>query len=149
MNPLVFYTGKIAGYIVWIYFILALAGLSDVKIYDHKLWTTISIFLLIMSSILICISLFDLGSSTRFGLPIDDTVLKMQGIYRFSRNPMYLGFYLLTLGAMVYMGNIWIIGLGVYSMVVYHQIVLNEEKFLESRFGQDYLDFKSRVKRYI
>ena len=149
MNPLIFYTGKIAGYVVWIYFMLSLSGLCDVKVYDHEFLSAFSIFLLIISSILILISIFYLGSSTRFGLPIDDTVLKMQGIYRFSRNPMYLGFYLLTLAAMIYTGNIWIIVFGIYSMIVYHLIILHEEKFLELRFGQDYFDFKNRVRRYL
>ena len=148
MNPMVFYSGKIAGYVVWIYFMLTLSGLSDIKSHNIEWINILSYFLLIVSVIIISISLFDLGMSTRFGLPTDETVLKTRGIYRFSRNPMYLGFYLLTIGGMIYIGKWWIILLGVYSIIVYHQIILNEERFLGERFGENYSEFKKRVRRY-
>ena len=45
----------------------------------------------------------------------------------------------------------WIIFLlpGLYSIIIYHFIILGEEKFLESRFGKDYIEYKQKVRRYI
>jgi protein-S-isoprenylcysteine O-methyltransferase Ste14 len=50
---------------------------------------------------------------------------------------------------MVYTFSLWTILPGLFSMVVYHLIVLGEEKFLAERFGDDYLKYKRSVRRYL
>ena len=84
----------------------------------------------------------------RVGLPKTETILKTKGIYKISRNPMYLGFDLLTIASMI--GNFsWMIGLlGIYSMIVYHFIIKGEELFLLERFGHQYNTYMSKVNRY-
>lgn len=62
---------------------------------------------------------------------------------------MYLGFNLLTISAMIYMLNLIIILFGVYSIVIYHFIIIGEEGFLEKRFGATYSNYKKSVRRYI
>ena len=66
-----------------------------------------------------------------------------------SRNPMYPGFNLVTLASMIYTSNLIVIGFGVFSIVTYHQIILEEEKFLTERFGEQYLAYKKTVHRYL
>ena len=90
-----------------------------------------------------------LGRSIRIGLPTEDTTLRTGGIYRFSRNPMYLGVHLVTLAAMLITLKWWVALPGLFSIAVYHLIVLGEEKFLEERFGKAYLDYKQHTRRYI
>jgi protein-S-isoprenylcysteine O-methyltransferase Ste14 len=98
--------------------------------------------------LLSAISLINLGASTRLGLPASQTSFKTHGIYRFSRNPMYLGFDLLTLGAIACNPHVVIAVMGLYSMIVYHLIILGEEKFLRQRFGDTYAEYADRVRRY-
>ncbi len=62
---------------------------------------------------------------------------------------MYFGFNLLTIAAMVYSINIVLLLLGTYSIITYHWIILGEEKFLEERFGDEYFNYKKKVRRYI
>jgi protein-S-isoprenylcysteine O-methyltransferase Ste14 len=62
---------------------------------------------------------------------------------------MYLGINLWTFGAMIFILKFCVILLGVYSIVVYHYIILAEEKFLEARFGDKYLEYKKIVRRYL
>jgi len=62
---------------------------------------------------------------------------------------MYFGFDCFTLAAILYTLNIMVIIPGVYSMVIYHFIILGEEKFLENRFGNEYVEYKKKVKRYL
>ena len=62
---------------------------------------------------------------------------------------MYIGFNCLTLASMLYTLNITVILLGVYSMMIYHLIILGEEKFLEQRFGDNYMEYKKTIRRYI
>jgi len=94
-------------------------------------------------------SLFKLGRSTRFGIPTTKTNLKTNGIYSFSRNPIYFGFNLITISSVIYIPNPLILTLGIYSMIIYHLIIIGEEKFLEKAFGEDYLNYKKKVRRYI
>jgi len=95
------------------------------------------------------ISLINLGKSTRLGLPSNDTKLKTNGLYKYSRNPMYVGFDLITISAMIYILHWLIIILGVYSMITYHLIIKGEEKFMIKRFGEEYKNYQLRVRRYL
>jgi protein-S-isoprenylcysteine O-methyltransferase Ste14 len=82
-------------------------------------------------------------------LPEESTELKTSGLYKFSRNPMYLGFNLITVSSVVYTLNYAILLISLYSIIIYHLIILAEEKFLEERFGEQYLEYKKKVDRYL
>jgi protein-S-isoprenylcysteine O-methyltransferase Ste14 len=94
-------------------------------------------------------SLINLGKSTRLGLPEEDTKLQTNGIYRVSRHPMYVGFHLFTVSAMLHTLNPYVIIGGAYSFVVYHYIIKAEERFLDQRFAQAYENSKQQVRRYL
>ncbi|MHA1291940.1 MAG: methyltransferase family protein [Promethearchaeota archaeon] len=66
-----------------------------------------------------------------------------------SRNPMYVAFFLSYFGTIFYTLNIFIIILSIIGITIHHKIVINEEKFLEKRFGDDYFHYKKRVRRYL
>jgi protein-S-isoprenylcysteine O-methyltransferase Ste14 len=149
LNPVLFYSGKIAGYIVWT---ILLLSLTDITILSKKvIWHSdiIAWILLITGLLFSILSLFSLGKSTRFGLPTEKTVLKTKGLYKISRNPIYFGFNLITLSSIIYFINPIILVPGIYSIVVYHLIIIGEEKFLEKAFGEAYLEYKKKVRRYI
>ena len=148
IHPFLFYTGKVAGYITWIIYFLSIIGVNITdnvsgayQLYGSSLAGIIGLMLIVISSI-------SLGKSTRLGLPKEDTVLKTGGIYRFSRNPMYLGFNLWTIASIIYTFNIYILLLGLYSIWVYHRIIGGEENFLENRFGSVFLDYKKKTRKY-
>ncbi len=149
INPALFYTGKISGYLTWIILLLSVLGFPAIETYSSSLFKYTAYALSLVGLLLISVSLFNLGRSTRLGLPQDDTVFKTGGLYRFSRNPMYLGFDLLTLSAMLYTFNPGVISLGIYSIAIYHFIILGEEKFLSQRFGKVYEDYRQKTRRYI
>ena len=95
------------------------------------------------------IGMLNLGSSLRFGLPEEKTGLRKTGLYRFSRNPIYAGFYLITISSMLYCANPLVIILGIYGIYVHHRVVLSEEGFLENRFGREYEEYREKVRRYL
>lgn len=90
-----------------------------------------------------------LGDANTTGLPKAGTQLRTGGIYAYSRNPLYLGLYLMTAGAVLYCGCVAVLALGIAAVAVHHRIVLAEEKFLQARFGPAYGEYKERVRRYI
>lgn len=149
INPILFYSGKIAGYIAWTILLLSLA---DITVLSRKVpWQSdIVVWVLLITGLLCSIlSLFSLGKSIRFGLPTEKTVFKTRGLYKISRNPIYFGFDLITLSSIFYLLNPVIMVLGIYSIAVYHLIIIGEERFLEKAFGEDYLAYKKKVRRYI
>jgi protein-S-isoprenylcysteine O-methyltransferase Ste14 len=93
--------------------------------------------------------MLNIGESLHVGLPEGNTTLKTGGLYRFSRNPIYVAVYLISLSAMAYTFNPIGIFLGLYCIVIHHMIVLSEEEFLKKRFGKDYIEYCGKVRRYI
>jgi len=149
INPVLFVSGKVAGYIVWTIMFLFMAGIYLYRRIDFLYNEYISYSLLGLASIFIVLSLINLGHSTRLGLPLKGTRLKTHGIYTISRNPMYVGVILVTIASIILTLSIPTLVAGIYSIVVYHFIILGEEKFLEERFGDQYRDFCQRTRRYL
>jgi len=83
--------------------------------------------------------------------PFDEaTTLVTIGFYRFSRNPMYMGMFLVLLGVAFLMGAVGaLLPVPVFVLIIRNNFVLGEERFLEAAFGQHYLDYKSEVRRWI
>ena len=87
--------------------------------------------------------------SLRVGLAQEETALRTTGVYRFSRNPMLLGLYLIALGSALYVQcpiN-WI--LVIIALAVHHKIILAEEAFLQSKFGEQWISYRQNVSRYL
>ncbi len=92
---------------------------------------------------------FKLGDSFRLGTPNEDTSLKTDGLFRLSRNPMYVGVYATIVAASLYTGNPVVILLGAFVVAVHHAIVLEEEKHMHRVFSREYPEYCSRVRRYV
>ena len=73
-----------------------------------------------------------------------------KGPYRFTRNPMYLGLVLLQL-ALGFFVNDWSpVLIAVPLMLLLHYgVILREEKYLEAKFGEQYLALKQNVRRWL
>jgi protein-S-isoprenylcysteine O-methyltransferase Ste14 len=149
INPLLFYTGKISGYLTWIFLVLSFINIETIVVNDFYFNRAFSVVLIIAGLTFTFISLINLGNSTRLGLPSETTHFKTKGLYKFSRNPMYVGFNLITLSSIIHFLSPWTIILGIYSIFVYHLIILGEERFLENRFGTNYISYKEKVRRYL
>lgn len=147
INPILFYTGKTAGYLTWLVWWRSTWGIvnNTKMLYNHQ----IARVFLAVGMIFIIISLFNLGKSVRLGLPSEQTSFKSHGIYKISRNPMYVGLHMVTLSSMIFSLNWIIILMGIYSFVIYHFIIIGEENFLRNRFGEAYLDYQRKVRRYL
>lgn len=148
IHPFFFYTGKLCGYMTWAVTVQSWLGAALLHGLRIEALRILALVLWGGGLLLAAVSLLDLGSSTRLGLPSTPTAFKTQGIYRFSRNPMYLGFNLLTLGAIANNLHPLIVAAGAYSITVYHFIIRGEEKFLGAQFGAEYEAYARKVRRY-
>ena len=74
----------------------------------------------------------------------------VRGLFRFSRNPIYLSMLLLQVGIGIWANSLWFLGLAVVSAVLlWWGVILREERYLEYKFGAEYLSYKGRVRRWL
>jgi protein-S-isoprenylcysteine O-methyltransferase Ste14 len=72
------------------------------------------------------------------------------GVYRFTRNPMYLGMGLLQAGIGVALANAWVVFFVPLTwLVIYRIAIRHEEAYLERKFGSVYTDYKRTVRRWL
>lgn len=72
------------------------------------------------------------------------------GPYRFTRNPIYLGFLLIYLGFTFLAGSLWGIVISPFLVwTVTHAIIHAEEEYLEKKFEDQYREYSSQVRRWI
>ncbi len=70
--------------------------------------------------------------------------------YSFSRNPIYLAFSLLQLGIAIWINSVWLLVTLVGALALMHYVVIpREEQYLERKFGAQYLDYKTSVRRWL
>lgn len=72
------------------------------------------------------------------------------GLYRYTRNPMYLGMLFSLVGIAIWFGSVSVLlGLPLFVLLITTQQIIPEEQTLTKKFGQEYLDFKNRVRRWL
>ena len=72
------------------------------------------------------------------------------GVYRFSRNPIYLGFVCLLIGFSFIFRSWWGLILSPLFIILMNALVIqHEEAYLEKKFGELYTSYKSRVRRWL
>lgn len=75
--------------------------------------------------------------------------LRVKGIYRYSRNPMYLGYLLFFLGCTVITQSVYLFCCLFLFQMSTHFIILSEERWCEKKFGMEYNEYKKKVRRYL
>ena len=96
------------------------------------------------------LSVLCMKDSWRAGIPDKDrTELVTTGIYRYSRNPAFLGFDLMYAGVLLLYGNLLTLGFSVFAMVMLHLQILQEERYLVHAFGAPYQAYCRQVFRYL
>ena len=78
------------------------------------------------------------------------TAIVRTGPYRFSRNPIYLGFVLFLLGLALLLNNLWLlVALAAFASFISIIVIPREEEFLERNFQAEYSEYKASVRRWL
>jgi protein-S-isoprenylcysteine O-methyltransferase Ste14 len=76
--------------------------------------------------------------------------LTTDGPFRFSRNPAYVALAMIYTGIAVLRNSLWaILLLPLVLLVIQREVIGREERYLERTFGEEYLDYKRRVRRWV
>ena len=119
--------------------------------FDYQGSLSVLLVFVALSCVLPSFRLFALKKTTiSLFTPSETSVLLTEGMYRYSRNPMYLGLLLLIIAATIWFGT-WfgiIISLFFILLINILQIIPEEEALLQI-FGEEYLEYKKKVRRWI
>lgn len=118
------------------------------------LWQSLlaSVFLLLAGAICLAAVLgFRRARTTVNPLaPLQASSLVENGIYRYSRNPMYLGFAIALLAWAIALGSFYaLLGVGAFVLTIQWLQIAPEERALDKRFGKGFQLYKARVRRWM
>lgn len=78
------------------------------------------------------------------------TAIIQTGPFRMTRNPLYLSMTLLYVGISLVMNAMWpLLFLPLVLLIMHRGVIQREERYLEQKFGDEYIGYKSRVRRWI
>jgi protein-S-isoprenylcysteine O-methyltransferase Ste14 len=107
------------------------------------------LILMLLGVIAFLLALVTMKTNWRAGFSEgQNTSLVTVGVYKYSRNPAFLGFDLLYIGCALCFPNVLNIAFAALAIVLFHLQILGEEVFLAKTFGTAYKDYKATTMRY-
>lgn len=104
----------------------------------------------LVGNVIFLIAVMTMKDSWRVGIAVEEkTKMVTTGIYKISRNPAFLGFDCVYIGLVLMFFNIPLLLFSAFAMIMLHLQILQEEQFLPTLFGEDYISYKKKVSRYI
>ena len=140
-------TGKLAMLCCWLFFIVKIQGIE--MLYDSTSTQIIAGVIILSGVLFIVLGFICLGNSVSVGLPREKTEFRTHGIFCITRNPLYLGGFLICAASCLYSVHPLNFILFAIAYAIHHSIILKEEKFLEKTFGNQWLEYKKQVPRYL
>ena len=110
----------------------------------------IALAFLITGTVLLFLSTLKLNKDLVSGLSSsEDHKLQTGGVFSVSRHPFYLGFIFILFSSCLFNPNYLNIIAFLGAWIIHHFIMIKEEQFLSSQYGEEYRQYAKRVKRYI
>ena len=110
----------------------------------------VALAFLIIGTVILFLSTIKLNKDLIFGLSSSDNhKLQTNGIFSISRHPFYLGFLFILFSSCLFNPHYLNILAFIGAWIIHHFIMIKEEQFLGSQYGDEYMQYKKRVKRYI
>lgn len=120
--------------------------------FNYSIFTVriIGFAIVIIGDVIFFVSVYTMKDSWRAGIANEEkTDLITDGIYSISRNPAFLAFDLSYIGLLMMFFNPVLLVFSVFSGVMFHLQILQEEKFLRCQNNKEYIEYKSKVLRYL
>jgi protein-S-isoprenylcysteine O-methyltransferase Ste14 len=125
-------------------------AVSEQEFFHSEIISWVGVAFCLAGLMLVLWSLISFGRSFRVGIDTDHPdQLVTAGIFRYSRNPIYVAFAFALIGEFLIFANWILLAYLVAATWLFHRQVLREEEYLRTRYGQEYADYCSRVRRYL
>ncbi|WP_312643277.1 methyltransferase [Hydrogenoanaerobacterium sp.] len=89
-----------------------------------------------------------LVSVSDFAKPAENGI-NLKGLYRISRNPMYLAYFIYFFGCVLLTQSLLLLAMLIVFQISAHWIILSEERWCIKKFGGEYKNYMNKVRRYI
>lgn len=133
-------------------FLVVIAEVCSIAIGTAQLsliWRVIGMHLSFLGNVVFLSAVVTMRDSWRAGVARDDKrPLVKNGIFRYSRNPAFLGFDLVYIGIMMMFFNPVLLMFTAFAIIMLHLQILQEEKYLEGEFGDEYRQYRAGTSRY-
>lgn len=140
----------IMGYSTVIIVVVELISIFFMKSFFCNTIANIGIAVGIIGDIVFITAVITMGNSWRAGVAADDhRKLVSGGIFKISRNPAFLGFDLVYISILLMFFYVALIIATVFTMIMLHLQILQEEKYLQKEFGEEYLSYQKKTCRYL
>jgi len=122
----------------------------EIDLSEYKLINILGLIFVSTGFILGILALITMKNSWRVGIKYGQkTDLVTTGVYKISRNPYFLSYNILILGYIFIFPSFVLITFYLTLVVIFHYMILEEEKYLLSTHGENYIDYKNKVNRYL
>ena len=133
---------KVAFWVYQITTILILLYLLVLKVRTDTNWFYIGVIVYSLGIVLYTVSIINYAKPKMSGI-------NLNGLYRVSRNPMYIAYFIYFLGC-VFLTHSWILFvLLIIFQISAHWIIISEERWCIKEFGEEYIKYMNKVRRYI
>lgn len=150
INKYLFFGSKYTVVLIWTGMVLDIWNISIPGSLENKQFIKVTALAIwVFGFLFLYVGRFSLGNSFRIGVANEKTEFVARGIYKISRNPMYLGLYLTFIGCMLYTLNIIYILISIIVLIIHHLITIEEEKQLFVMYGDAYKFYCNKVRRYL
>lgn len=112
-----------------------------------KICTTPPLFIIALFVYALGVTIL-LASTISFAKP-SQSGININGIYKVSRNPMYMGYFIYFLGCTLLTRSLFLLISLIVFVISSHRIILAEERWCIGEFGEEYVEYMKRVRRYI
>ena len=148
-NPLLFYTGKLSIFFSIGFFLCKaiVPSFGGIHVPEWQAW--LGVGMVLPASILLVVSFFQLGTSLSYGLSDQQTRLVTTGLFKYSRNPLYVALFMINIASAIYFPALVNILVTIYCIGSHIIITLGEEKFLLNRFKAEWITYKNEVRRFL
>lgn len=109
--------------------------------FDFSVLTFLGVLLYILAHILLAISIINFSSPDEMGLSV-------KGIYKYSRNPMYISYFICMIAWVLLTKSKVLLIIVIIYQISTHSIIISEERWCLEKFGDEYKEYMSRVGRY-
>ncbi|MDH5476002.1 MAG: isoprenylcysteine carboxylmethyltransferase family protein [Cyclobacteriaceae bacterium] len=122
----------------------------EIDLSEYRLINLVGLIFVSAGFVLGILALIAMKNSWRVGIKYDQkTDLVTTGIYRISRNPYFLSYDILILGYILIFPSLIMLAFYIALVIIFHTMILEEEKYLLNVHGKDYINYKKKVNRYL
>lgn len=133
---------KVAYLVYQITTVLTLLYLLLLKIRTDSDWFYIGLIIYSLGIVLYAVSVVNYAKPKMNGI-------NLNGLYRISRNPMYISYFIYFLGCVLFTHSWILLALLIVFQISAHWIILSEERWCIMEFGEEYKKYMNKVRRYI